>query len=133
MITPTLIQNLAWKGYLIFMCLNLVFVPVRPNTILVYATMTKSVGGLFGSVLLMIYIYMQIIYFFYPETANLTLEEIDFLFTDRARYPSIAESRSAGNGDVRVDGVDGNEKDESGSAGGSVSHDEVRVGAGGKE
>ncbi|KAJ6018820.1 hypothetical protein N7522_000887 [Penicillium canescens] len=101
MITPTLIQNLAWKGYLIFMCLNLVFVPI--------------------------------IYFFYPETANLTLEEIDFLFTDRARYPSIAELRSAGNGDVRVDGVDGNEKDESGSAGGSVRHDEVRVGAGGKE
>jgi hypothetical protein len=29
MITPTLIQNLAWKGYLIFMCLNLSFVPVR--------------------------------------------------------------------------------------------------------
>lgn len=28
MITPTLIENLAWKGYLIFMCLNLVFVPV---------------------------------------------------------------------------------------------------------
>ena len=45
MITPTLIQNLAWKGYLIFMCLNLVFVPVRPVTILVYATMTKYVGG----------------------------------------------------------------------------------------
>jgi hypothetical protein len=32
MITPTLIQNLAWKGYLIFMCLNLVFVPVRKST-----------------------------------------------------------------------------------------------------
>lgn len=28
-------------------------------------------------------------YFFYPETANLTLEEIDFLFTDRARHPSL--------------------------------------------
>ncbi|KAJ5092826.1 hypothetical protein N7456_008687 [Penicillium angulare] len=57
MITPTLIDNLAWKGYLIFMCLNLVFVPI--------------------------------VYFFYPETANLTLEEIDFLFTDRARHPSL--------------------------------------------
>ena len=31
----------------------------------------------------------QIVYFFYPETANLTLEEIDFLFTDRARHPSL--------------------------------------------
>ncbi|CAI7655684.1 hypothetical protein N7533_007271 [Penicillium manginii] len=57
MITPTLIQNLAWKGYLIFMCLNLVFVPI--------------------------------VYFFYPETANLTLEEIDFLFTNRATHPSL--------------------------------------------
>ncbi|OKP13867.1 Sugar transporter STL1 [Penicillium subrubescens] len=57
MITPTLIENLAWKGYLIFMCLNLAFVPI--------------------------------VYFFYPETANLTLEEIDFLFTDRARHPSL--------------------------------------------
>lgn len=66
MITPTLIQNvrrpelttlhheltssqLAWKGYLIFMALNLSFIPF--------------------------------IYFCYPETSNLTLEEIDFLFT----------------------------------------------------
>lgn len=31
----------------------------------------------------------KIVYFFYPETANLTLEEIDFLFTDRARHPSL--------------------------------------------
>lgn len=28
MITPTLIEDLAWKGYLIFMALNFVFVPV---------------------------------------------------------------------------------------------------------
>jgi hypothetical protein len=49
MITPTLISNLQWKGYLIFMCLNFSFIPL--------------------------------IYFFYPETANLTLEEIDDLYT----------------------------------------------------
>ncbi|KAJ5749189.1 uncharacterized protein N7511_010885 [Penicillium nucicola] len=106
MITPTLIQDLAWKGYLIFMCLNLIFVPI--------------------------------IYFFYPETANLTLEEIDFLFTDRARYPTIVGSRSAGGVDTRVsmnESENGNEKDGSGSgsAGGSVSHDEVRIGAREKE
>ncbi|KAJ5439549.1 uncharacterized protein N7458_010547 [Penicillium daleae] len=64
MITPTLIENLAWKGYLIFMCLNLVFVPI--------------------------------VYFFYPETANLTLEEIDFLFTDRARHPSLGAHGNVG-------------------------------------
>ncbi|KAJ4349572.1 uncharacterized protein N0V89_008188 [Didymosphaeria variabile] len=48
MITPTLLNNLEWKGYLIFMCLNFAFVPL--------------------------------VYFCYPETSNLTLEEIDWLF-----------------------------------------------------
>ncbi|KAF2996122.1 hypothetical protein E8E14_002596 [Neopestalotiopsis sp. 37M] len=50
MITPTLIANLAWKGYLIFMALNFAFIPL--------------------------------IYFCYPETSNLTLEEIDWLFLE---------------------------------------------------
>jgi hypothetical protein len=50
MVTPTLIENLAWKGYLIFMALNFVFIPV--------------------------------IYFLYPETSNLTLEKIDWLFLE---------------------------------------------------
>ena len=49
MITPTLITSLSWKAYLIFMCLNLSFVPL--------------------------------VFFVYPETANLTLEEMDYLFT----------------------------------------------------
>ncbi|PVI05638.1 putative Myo-inositol transporter 1 [Periconia macrospinosa] len=48
MITPSLLSNLAWKGYLIFMVLNFSFVPL--------------------------------VYFCYPETSNLTLEEIDWLF-----------------------------------------------------
>lgn len=51
MVTPTLLTNLAWKGYLIFMCLNFAFVPL--------------------------------IYFCYPETTNLTLEEIDWLFLEK--------------------------------------------------
>lgn len=50
MITPTIIDKLQWKAYLIFMCTNLAFIPL--------------------------------VYFCYPETANLTLEEIDFLFTN---------------------------------------------------
>ncbi|KAL4921913.1 hypothetical protein BDW62DRAFT_208077 [Aspergillus aurantiobrunneus] len=48
MIAPTLITDLQWKGYIIFMCLNLSFLPL--------------------------------LYFYYPETANLSLEEIDSLF-----------------------------------------------------
>ena len=51
-------------------------------------------------------------YFFYPETANLTLEEIDFLFTDR-RHGNIrgtgtgigsrAGSIEGGNVEIRED------------------------------
>ncbi|KAL9087124.1 MAG: hypothetical protein Q9159_003819 [Coniocarpon cinnabarinum] len=69
MITPTLITNLAWKGYLIFMCLNLAFIPL--------------------------------VFFVYPETANLTLEEMDYLFTtdlpskDTAN-PDIKKGKSLG-------------------------------------
>lgn len=48
MITPTLLNSLAWKGYLIFMCLNFSFIPL--------------------------------VFFCYPETSNLTLEEVDWLF-----------------------------------------------------
>jgi hypothetical protein len=51
---------------------------------------------------------LQIVYFFYPETANLTLEEIDFLFTDRARHPSMR-------GRVDVSGDTGDTGKESGS------------------
>lgn len=50
MITPTLIGQLQWQAYLIFMATNLSFVPI--------------------------------LYFFYPETTNLTLEEIDYLFLE---------------------------------------------------
>lgn len=48
MVTPTLLNSLAWKGYLIFMCLNFSFIPL--------------------------------VYFCYPETSNLTLEQVDWLF-----------------------------------------------------
>ncbi|KAK5117413.1 hypothetical protein LTR62_006032 [Meristemomyces frigidus] len=54
MITPTLLSHLAWKGYLIFMCTNLAFVPL--------------------------------VYFCYPETSNLTLEEVDHLFTTGGKH-----------------------------------------------
>ena len=50
MITPILLNRLAWRGYLVFMCTNFAFVPL--------------------------------VYFCYPETANLTLEEIDYIFAE---------------------------------------------------
>jgi hypothetical protein len=51
MITPTLINNIKWKAYLIFMATNFMFIPL--------------------------------VYFCYPETSNLTLEEIDWLFLEK--------------------------------------------------
>ncbi|RSH95519.1 hypothetical protein EHS25_000611 [Saitozyma podzolica] len=50
MITPTIINNLQWKAYLIFMATNFVFVPL--------------------------------VYFCYPETTRMSLEEIDWLFLE---------------------------------------------------
>ena len=46
-------DNLQWKGYLVFMVLNFLFIPLW--------------------------------YFCYPETANLTLEEIDYIFSDESK------------------------------------------------
>lgn len=61
MITPTILQRLQWKAYLIFMCTNLSFVPL--------------------------------VWFFYPETNKLTLEEVDYLFTERVeRVPAQIQS-----------------------------------------
>lgn len=58
MITPTLIDRLKWKAYLIFMCTNFSFIPL--------------------------------VYFFYPETTKLTLEEVDYLFIEGGRSASVA-------------------------------------------
>ncbi|THC94264.1 hypothetical protein EYZ11_006273 [Aspergillus tanneri] len=58
MITPTIIDRLKWKAYLIFMCTNFAFIPL--------------------------------VYFFYPETTNLTLEEVDYLFIEGGCSASVA-------------------------------------------
>ncbi|RAH85301.1 putative transcription factor TFIIIB complex subunit Brf1 [Aspergillus japonicus CBS 114.51] len=62
MIAPVLIKDLEWKGYLIFMCFNLLFVPI--------------------------------IYFYYPETANMSLESIDQLFMDKKAYQPEGSSET---------------------------------------
>ncbi|KAI5202963.1 putative Myo-inositol transporter 1 [Aureobasidium subglaciale] len=54
MITPTLINNLQWQAYLIFMCTNLAFVPL-------------------------VYFWQVSVHLIRP-TSNLTLEEVDYLF-----------------------------------------------------
>jgi hypothetical protein len=67
MITPTLLNSLAWKGYLIFMCLNYSFIPLVVSLHPRIYSLTNA--------------YMVLSqYFCYPETANLTLEEVDWLF-----------------------------------------------------
>jgi hypothetical protein len=85
MITPTIINNLQWKAYLIFMCLNLSFIPLvvsSPFSLLPFPFPHSNPFLDFffdlwtgdGCVLTLEK------YFCYPETANLTLEEIDWLF-----------------------------------------------------
>ncbi|KAL4897972.1 general substrate transporter [Aspergillus ambiguus] len=62
MVTPTMVERLAWKTYLIFMVMNLVFIPL--------------------------------IYFLFPETKGLTLEEIDYLFADTSNSVDRVETDS---------------------------------------
>jgi MFS family permease len=78
MVTPTLLTNLKWKGYLIFMCLNFAFVPL--------------------------------VYFVYPETTNLTLEEIDWLFMRKHAVRESLRVQKEGWGDVRWGSVGGAEE-----------------------
>ncbi|ADV25162.1 Myo-inositol transporter 1, putative [Cryptococcus gattii WM276] len=83
MITPTIINNLKWKAYLIFMATNLIFVPT--------------------------------VYFFYPETSNLSLEEIDYLFLEKNAVkasldPSARESAKAAAMDASVPQMNDDEK-----------------------
>lgn len=76
MITPTLLNSLAWKGYLIFTALNFSFIPL--------------------------------VWFAYPETTNLTLEEVDWLFYERgvvARSRRVARGGWAGEGEVSGPGM----------------------------
>lgn len=78
MITPTIINQLQWKAYLIFMCTNLAFVPL--------------------------------VYFCYPETSNLTLEEIDYLFTRKNVVRMSLSNPKALTQDLETTGVSDDEK-----------------------
>lgn len=66
MITPTLLNNLKWKAYFIFMCTNLAFVPLvyfwQVDHLLLQSLLRLTASNS------------------YPETSNLTLEEVDYLF-----------------------------------------------------
>lgn len=63
MITPVIINRLQWKAYLIFMCTNLLFVPI--------------------------------VYFFYPETSNLRLEDIDLVFSQGGNPVAVARKMAS--------------------------------------
>lgn len=69
MITPVIINRLQWKAYLIFMCTNLLFVPL--------------------------------VYFFYPETSNLRLEDIDFIFSKGGNPVAVARDMAT---DMKLNG-----------------------------
>lgn len=62
MVTPTMIKNIAWKTYLVFMACNFVIAPV--------------------------------IYFCFPETNGLTLEEVDLMFMQEGDFLGDSSSDS---------------------------------------
>lgn len=95
MITPILLEKLRWKTYLIFMCLNFSFIPVSGTH---YHRLLPSFTNPASS---------QLIYFFYPETANLTLEEIDGLFLRDSlkAHHTDEESQSKGHSEVIVEKI----------------------------
>jgi transcription factor IIIB subunit 2 len=98
MITPILLEKLRWKTYLIFMCLNFSFIPVSGA----HCHRPLYPGPSFTNPAS-----LQLIYFFYPETANLTLEEIDGLFLrDSLKvHHTDEESQSKGHSEVIVEKI----------------------------
>lgn len=64
MITPIIINRLQWKAYLIFMV---------TNVSLPHSACSHCAN-------LLQFAFIPTFYFFYPETSNKTLEDIDFLF-----------------------------------------------------
>lgn len=65
MITSILLNRLQWKAYLIFMATNVSF------------HLQPCISDLLTLIQLA---FIPIFYFFYPETSNKTLEDIDYLF-----------------------------------------------------
>ena len=72
MITPVLINRLGWKTYLIFTFTNV----SQTTPALLDALLTSKQAA-----------FVPIIYFFYPETSNISLEAIDQIFLDPDRKP----------------------------------------------
>lgn len=79
MVSPVLIDGIGWQTYLIFMCL------LVGNCFL-------AISGYWSLTQLQIS-FCPIIYFYYPETSNLGLEEIDQIF--------LPESMGGLNGNAR--------------------------------
>lgn len=73
MITPVLVSNITWKTYLIFMVMVSSF----------DASYQARQRPLMTSI--QNFVFIPIIYFLFPETANRSLEDIDFLFLKHDR------------------------------------------------
>ena len=76
MVTPVLINRLDWKTYLIFMCTNV----SSDHTLWGVGQLANRAEKL---------AFVPIIYFFYPETGNCSLEEIDGLFITPVSYTHL--------------------------------------------
>ncbi|KAE8143815.1 MFS sugar transporter [Aspergillus pseudotamarii] len=67
MVTPTMIANITWKTYLVFMACNFAIAPA--------------------------------IYFWFPETSRLSLEEIDLLFIDSEEHAAATGNEASNVGE----------------------------------
>ncbi|KAK5147153.1 hypothetical protein LTR32_001349 [Rachicladosporium monterosium] len=80
MITPTLLNNLQWKGYLYVPIHD----PIRPCNTLANDPSPASIFMCTN------FAFVPLVYFCYPETKNLTLEEVDHLFTAGGKHGAKA-------------------------------------------
>ncbi|KAK0277482.1 hypothetical protein LTR91_006112 [Friedmanniomyces endolithicus] len=80
MITPTLLNNLQWKGYLYVL-------PQHPSTLIGLKLTVHLLQSIF---MCTNFAFVPLVYFCYPETKNLTLEEVDHLFTAGGKHGAKA-------------------------------------------